>query len=943
MIMSSKSFNSLLTILMVGLSLSLGLNPAQAEEIDVSYLQSCLKTDGSSLDVLVLMDSSKSLRDKLPGEQNRVNDKGSDPLLKRGPILKSSLQLLATLAEDSGRDFNVSLRNFGANSDPKELQALSAKWVDWSDGSEEENLAKLVENALYDDSPGTQWASGLATAKKQFEKRVNEARLAGTQSCGIMFWITDGAPSDSTSPICSDNSDSSISWFRQNQILVLGGLLKPSERNEAEIAKQFGPLVRGETCGRTDSNWTQGEVIEANNVSDLAWQFVGLVAGIKNLIDLRPINSSFEIDPSTAHIEIFLKSDKKNWEIKTPDGKVFCSSSSQNSRCIVDPNSEIGITTVTIFPEQPTTAAGRWTVSPQFGVEDIQVFGGLNTSSPKAAGTQPRLLIDSPNPASAEEGKSKSFAVKLVNADGSAFSPQGFKTITICAKVESQPQSSCANGASTSNLSVNPITTDKSVSFEATLISSFDDDRKYRIAASVGLNVIQSGLFPTLLCEKSSCEFQGLKNSKDISENILEVKSAENGVAGGSLTILGFAILSDEIEARGNKHFTFRVERTNGEIVDWMNSTNPLAAGEKFKVIITTDISGKSPVQGLLKYKVSAQGQDVERQVLFKFQVENAQNRWIQILLTLLAYLITLGLPYLFLLWSARRQAVLQVSDGQFAYLEQKISISEGGKISIIGGLADEAASASTTPSVKDLRFQDVEENSRSISVGNVSIEVSPPRWNPFVEPEVQVVVLGSHVLSTFGSPQFFPQRNYFSRDVTGEAAIYFETDANLAPVKHEEELMQESSADSGIFSENSISSTDSVLRVKTGDITATALYFVPRFGNWKKSLEEVILKTRSVTDGASLENQIESLRKEAFEVEKVRIEEARLASLAESGKKKTPRAGTDKASNVSAIEKTDGDKNQSSFFEDELESRGKSLFSDDSDPDDWNSGKSWN
>jgi hypothetical protein len=101
---------------LVALTTIFGIAPAQAA-IDVSYLQTCLKEEGSSLDVLVLMDSSRSLRDAKPDEAAaRQFDKGSDPERKRGKILKSSLKILRSLAEESGRSFNISLRNFGGTS-----------------------------------------------------------------------------------------------------------------------------------------------------------------------------------------------------------------------------------------------------------------------------------------------------------------------------------------------------------------------------------------------------------------------------------------------------------------------------------------------------------------------------------------------------------------------------------------------------------------------------------------------------------------------------------------------------------------------------------------------------------------------------------------------------------------------------------------------------------
>jgi hypothetical protein len=96
--------------------------------MDVSALQTCLKEKGSSLDVLVLMDSSRSLRDSKKGELvDGETWKGSDPQGRRGPILASSLNILRDLAEDSGSSFRVNLKNFGNNSGDS-LKELQKRW-----------------------------------------------------------------------------------------------------------------------------------------------------------------------------------------------------------------------------------------------------------------------------------------------------------------------------------------------------------------------------------------------------------------------------------------------------------------------------------------------------------------------------------------------------------------------------------------------------------------------------------------------------------------------------------------------------------------------------------------------------------------------------------------------------------------------------------------------
>ena len=191
--MKNKIFSLLVVIVLITFLaiLNISMPTASAEQIDVHYLQTCLKAEGSSLDVLVLMDSSKSLRDAVGNEKH---GKGSDPQQKRGKILVSSLKILRNLAKESNRTFNINLKNFGENSNPKELQVLQSHWHDWSAATTDNDLKKFVEDALYQESEYTEWANGLASAKQAFQQKIGQAKLNGTSSCPIMFWITDGAP-----------------------------------------------------------------------------------------------------------------------------------------------------------------------------------------------------------------------------------------------------------------------------------------------------------------------------------------------------------------------------------------------------------------------------------------------------------------------------------------------------------------------------------------------------------------------------------------------------------------------------------------------------------------------------------------------------------------------------------------------------------------------------
>ena len=917
---------------LVALTTIFGVAPAQAA-IDVSYLQTCLKEEGSSLDVLVLMDSSGSLRDATPEEirsGRRQTEKGSDPERKRGKILKSSLKILRSLAEESGRTFNISLRNFGKNSDPVELEKLKERWVEWTSDTSDGALKTFVEKAVYDDSPGTQWANGLISAQDQFKKRIGEAKLAGTSSCSIMFWITDGAPTDSIEPICAPTGDASLNWFRENNILVLGGLLKPREKAEADKAEQFGPLVRGEGCGENQPGWTRGEVIVAEEIDDLAWEFVGLIAGIKNLIDLNGNGSSFNVDPSTSHIEIYTRGTSSNWEIKKPDGTVFCSKSNPTSKCVVTEDSEVGITTIAVYPDKPIDAAGAWSISPSIESGDFLVYGGLSSNSNTSRKTKPNLVVSKVS-GDLEEGKPISFLASILNPDGSAFSLQGFSSVTICAKVASSKSSSCESGKSAANLTVIPSTTDKSVSFEAVLVSERDSSREYRISATAKINVIPSGLFPSLVCDKDPCVLSTLanKNSKAISN--LSVKAPTSASQGGTVILLGTTILSDGVEGRGDGHFKFVVQKENGEIVEFNNESQILNPGDKLTLTVTTDLGGKSEIQGVLKYKVSANGQEITRQLDFKFNVGNKINWFVLVGLMFLAYLITIGLPYAFLLWSARRNAFLAVTNNAFAYLSQEVVISENGKvISKASMMENSLIAAFPEPSDEDLIFSEVAKDARSIDIGNVKIEVIPPKWNPFDDLITRVEVVGNHVMSTADEAKFLEGRAYFSRSVTGESIVYFPSEQSLAPVIKENGSSLEDPSNSAPFAAAPVQKTGTELALKTGDILATTLLIVPRYGDREDSLRTANLKLKGKLESANLSAHVPALRKNALEVEQAKIDELEKTKPVKQPTK--PVEVKDKDADSGFGFQSDTQSTTFSFLEERLDGTEKNPFSSESD-----------
>jgi len=886
-----SKFSATLVFALVAAAASFGVNAANAAPIDVSYLQTCLKVEGSSLDVLVLMDSSASLRDARADDGYvRDNKDGSDPEQMRGKILKSSLKILRSLAQESDRAFNISLRNFGNNSNPKELKNLQSHWQDWSAKTSDADLNKFVDNALYDDSTMTEWTSGLATAKNQFKQRIGQAELAGTKSCAIMFWITDGAPTDSTAPICAENSSASINWFRANNILVLGGLLQPKEGTARVGAGQFRPIVTGENekCGRNEQGWTRGEVIEANDVSDLAWRFIGLIASIKNLVDLNSEDSTFYVDPSTSHIEISIRGDQKIWEVKQPDDKVFCSSSNLGDRCKVLADSEIGITTIVVYPERPTKAGGTWEVSPKFSDESMQVYGGLDSSGPIPRAKQAKLLIN-PKSAEVDEGKDISFEAKLVNADGSPFSLDGFKTISICAKVDSAKNSKCNNGSTSTSLSVSPTTSDKSVAFEAILVSARgESSREYRIVASARINVIPSGAFPSLICEEDPCELTSLANKNKEAVSNLRVVPAKNGSSAGRVSVIGFTVLSDKVENRGDGNFEFNFQKINGSDVDLNSQGDYLSPGDELRLTVSTDIAGDSEIQGVIKYKVFSDGKEIVRQLPYKFEVGSKKNWPLLFALVLAAYLLTVGLPYLYLLWSARRAAVLNVPGDDYSFLSLPFEITNDGRLKGVGELPTGVTFA---PDYTKLEKRTLDSGSKEVFLDKVKVSVIPPKWNPFTPAKTKAEFSEGYLISTASHEGIAFQNVSFVSSLIDEVIVYFPEEGNITAVKPV--------SNEAIVDDIGLSFRDSAYENKiteglsepTGPVTGDVLFIVSPYVNnntglnREKSLLAAVAKLNATVEGLNFSEDIANLRAGALKDALAREEAEKVQEKAEQEK----------------------------------------------------------
>jgi hypothetical protein len=820
---------------------------ADEEPMDVRHLQNCLKTKGASLDVLVLMDSSKSLKETDPGD-------------KRDPILRSSLKLLQKLAEDSGSTFRINLKNFGDNLNS--FPSLQSKWIDWTTvdaGNAKNEIDKFVKNALYDDSPGTQWARGLATAKTAFNARINQAKDTDTVSCSIMFWITDGFPdkeNEEKNEICSPNSDSSIQWFRQKNILVLGGLLKP----KGTRTSIFGPIVTGKDgCGEREDAWTKGSVVESDDINSLAWEFVGLVANIKNLVDLEANNGKVALDRGTSQLEIFIKGkEPSQWQLFGPDGALFCSKTDVNQdKCRVIPDVDnIGITTITVIPANPDKSEGDWTFKSDT-TSEVKIFGGINVE-PNSI----KLIAEISNP-NIIEGRSAQFLVKLVNPDGKTlFDVSGFRSVEICATLDSNKVKVCKTGSGSANIELFPSEGDVSVPFTAVLTSKNGTKRQYYVSTSVNVFVQKSGKFPSLVCgdgsEGDTCKIPNLNNKSSSKSVQLKVLApTDGGAVSGQIYLIGVEVTRDDY----SRKFDFIVTDNAQNVITPGDESALFDPGDILNLAVSFDKDGESKIEGVIKYAVVVEGKTVLRQLEFGFNVDDKINIWLLMLMFALAYLLTVGVPYAFLLWRARRGANFSPPDNEIAFITTSFAVDADGRF--------------TAPEISDsdsesfdlhskLTRLPVNKKSRSVTVGELDFKVKPPK-NPFTPTITTVTQTGHYLLSTVGSREFCQNATKFSQSLANEAVLYFSIADNLNPlevsstaVEVDQYALIPTSAYETDIKKNYVSRQDG--------ISGKILIIVPSYGTKVKLLRGVISKIEATCAGVEFSEVISALRKEILE-----------------------------------------------------------------------------
>ena len=338
----------------------------------------------------------------------------------------------------------------------------------------------------------------------------------------------------------------------------------------------------------------------------------------------------------------------------------------------------------------------------------------------------------------------------IENADGSLFDISGFKSVKICATLDSNGLEVCKSGSASVFLELLPSISDTTVPFTAVITSNNGEDREYNVSAVVNVLVQESGKFPSLVCgggsEGDICVIPDLKNkvSKE-SVQLKVLKPTDAGAVSGQIYIVDIEVTRDDFA----RNFKFVLTDASGNVVNLGDKTALFNPNDTLTLEVSFDKGEASQIEGVIKYAVVTGDQIVIRQLNFGFDAGDVIDWWKLILLLLAAYLLTIAVPYAFLLWSARRSAVLNIPGDEFSFLVLPFEITQEGKLK---GTGEIPVGATFAPNHKNLEQRSVAPNTRTVTIDAAQISIEPPKWYPFENVKTRISIPGNYVLPSFNS-----------------------------------------------------------------------------------------------------------------------------------------------------------------------------------------------
>lgn len=746
---------------------------------DFSSLQSCLDVQGASLNVVYLMDISKSMEK-------------SDPKKVRATMLASSLQLFYQVSKDSKKPLNFTFVSFGSTNDT----AVTIPWNPVNSSNISLQIAKARRAASQESSYGTDWNEGLLLAQGQIKQKRN----LDSKSCFVFSWMTDGQidlnPNGGSTDfvpanrvayenICNQN-EGLINWFRRpsNQIATLGALLSqnanllPTQFDDLSMEQKsvalFRPVIEGNgpipgnvakaygipkgsyECGRVTESSNLGTLVSSGQAKDLAWQFLDLVAHLRNLnkAEFEQSDGTYklQIENSVGRLEVFTKGKNsgKVLQIKDAKGTDICSMA---IKCRRTSNSNWTEWIVDI-PGQGVSP-GSWVIEIDSDTP-AKIFLGTQ-GDPKEVKF---AFYPEPSLQNIVEGTTVETTAKLIHEDGSDVSASEFKRICVeLTKPLTTKESTCVDGS----VSV-PIKFNAEMSNEALQVTAkytFSSSQEQGQVTEVRTMVVKpNSQFAKLSCptletdENGSevCRLNPIPNSHQKSTTEL---TATVGQGQSTLEITGFK--ADDSEDRVDAYNTDGTPY--GEIT--VTAENPqsipfILANSKIKI-------GVDDVHGIIAYAVrDGAGQEVISQLKVVFDIESKKNGWILVGFYLLALIIGLGIPYILLIFAAKSAGTFAATS--FRYMTVPIEISNEGIVRsrVVGhngdgendqGFGEERVDQPfALPDARELsNYVDVPQGSKQISIGSATISIIQKALNPFAPIKVELFNPSSLVYSNRG------------------------------------------------------------------------------------------------------------------------------------------------------------------------------------------------
>ena len=325
----------------------------------LSNLRTCLSKEGAILDVYYLIDNSRSM-DQIDGKE------GTDRDGLRFKAVERSLYPLMELA-DAGTEVNVAGGLFSREG------TTVRDWLQIQPGSEGDIVEFATELGSTPAGGGTNWAAGVREAQRQLSQQAQ----GSDAHCQTLVWVTDGGidverdpikTADGVTELCGvgptdfavQPAEQGLMFdLRRAGVVVFGVQLQVSDDirgnlDEGRISEQdskfsyFKPVVEGSgpvdasffnngtalagtfNCGAVNED-AQGAVIVISEAGQFAENFEELVACISDscTIPAAPVLCSggvceIPIPQGIAAMEFYAPAGFDRRNVLTPDGSAIC-------------------------------------------------------------------------------------------------------------------------------------------------------------------------------------------------------------------------------------------------------------------------------------------------------------------------------------------------------------------------------------------------------------------------------------------------------------------------------------------------------------------------------------------------------------------------------------------------------------------------------------------